>query len=77
MGKEKSIQVKRLHDLMRMEPELSSPIEFIMRLTEVASKGYPALLDAKTWGVEALQEVIKTCKGVSREENITKCFSTF
>jgi len=70
MGKEKSIQVKRLHDLMRTEPELSSPIEFIMRLTEEASKGYTTLLDAKTWGVEALQEAIKTCKGVSREENI-------
>ena len=41
-----------------------------MRLTEEASKGYTTLLDAKTWGVEALQEAIKTCKGVSREENI-------
>ena len=68
MGKEKSIQVKRLHDLMKMEPELNSPIEFIMRLTEEASKGYKTLLDAKTWGVEALQEVIKTCKGVNKEE---------
>ena len=61
MGQQhQSKQVKRHDELLKMRPEVTTLMEFLNRLTEKAIEGHMVLLEAKTWGKQALERLIKT-----------------